>query len=160
MTTPKNMTGLKLDPKRKALWLDALRNQNYKQGQGQLLIEAGDLGDMDDDFDYRDGVAFDSKGRPVAKDYDRFCCLGVATNIAVEDGVCRWGSSPSSTIVDPMGGDLPRPVLAWLLGRSPSSEECSAWEHISVMLIDFNDGNNSQKARTFKFIANWIEKNL
>ena len=151
MTTPKNTTGLKLDPKRKAVLVDALLNQNYKQVQGQLMVEAGD-------------EATEGDGSIV--DFDRFCCLGVATNVCALKGVVEWGKRE----VYGSQGDLPDPVLSWYLGHPASPEEVATWDSISETLIKFNDGGTTYNtstgrydrigAKTFKFIANWIDKNL
>jgi len=73
-----NPTNLKLDPKVKQLWLEALRSGDYVQGRGQLAY-------------------IDGSGERVAH-----CCLGVLCELAVKDGAiatyAEQGSEPSATV--------------------------------------------------------------
>jgi len=78
-----------------------------------------------------------------------FCCLGVLTDVVKEevDGLSpRWGGD----------SDLPESVCK-LTGIPYDVENDSIQER----LISMNDGcDNYKRARSFKEIANWIEKNL
>lgn len=53
-----------MNPEIKAKWLTALRNKTYVQGAGNLRIKGPDT--------------------------EKFCCLGVLTDLAVKDGVGEW----------------------------------------------------------------------
>lgn len=147
MTTPKNTTPLRLDPKRKAKWVKALREDGYIQGPGQLLIEAGDR---------------DAKGG-LDEDNDRFCCLGVAANVCAKKGIVKWEPNPYKETPDsvhPFSGNLNSKVLGWLLGHKPTDVEEEQWDEVSEILIKFNDDEPGKGHKTFKGIASWIEKNL
>lgn len=54
------MITFRLKPKIKARFLEALRSRKYAQGKGRL------------------------------RDKNRFCCLGVLGDLAVQDGVANW----------------------------------------------------------------------
>ena len=85
-----------MNPERKAEWLTALRSGEYEQGTGYLN---------------RDG---------------KFCCLGVATDLAVKAGLGEWvedyvhgvkGFVSTNNPVAPEGSEvglLPREVARWL----------------------------------------------
>ena len=85
-----------MNPERKAELLAALRSDDYKQGAGYL------------------------------KRGDEFCCLGVATDLAVKAGLGTWRELegmrnsefiPAGETVDPGQGEcglLPREVARWL----------------------------------------------
>jgi hypothetical protein len=125
----------KIDPVFKARWLEALRSGRYKRGKGVLRRET-------------------PKG-------SEFCCLGVACDLTDPDrwrdegfysGSQGWGEFDSG---DTYG--LPfMPVESLDDNYSEDDAAC-------ILLPLMNDGNAARgfkRSRSFKEIANWIEKNL
>lgn len=77
------MTTLKLKPEIKARWLTALRSDKYTQGKYNLRRQ------------------------------DKFCCLGVLGDLAVQDGLASW-SEDQLVVEDSCYGVLfPEQLLAW-----------------------------------------------
>jgi hypothetical protein len=72
-----------MKPEIKQRWVAALRSGKYKQGRKQLRF-------MDD---------------------NSFCCLGVLTDLAVQDGVCRWGARFSPPSDTPQAGNDTAPPI-------------------------------------------------
>ena len=63
-----------MNAKVKKLWVEALKSGEYFQGKGQLVIEPKDM-----------GYALDIKEAEAETGDTLFCCLGVLTNIYVEE---------------------------------------------------------------------------
>lgn len=135
----------------KKAWIKALRSGKYAQGQNQLR------------FMYNE---FEDTG--VNKFHDEFCCLGVLCDLTLKRPTLqaalhgRWESGGYFVVPDdslPNGKDssattLPMPLLA-LLGIRPDDAD---------KLANLNDGapygTPPVKPKSFRQIANWIEKNL
>ncbi len=122
----------KMNPQKKKEWLRALRSGKYKQGQGQLC-SVGPRGG------------------------EKFCCLGVAIDVLCD----TWWvfreekdsyDNTDSFLADGMVG-MPSPKMLKCI--------CIDGETAS-RLAGMNDGIPAtwEKPRTFKYIANWIERNL
>lgn len=83
------------------------------------------------------------QARGVLKKDTRFCCLGVLTDIRSKSTGIRFSGRPSNP-------DM------------PSSSTCG-WAGFDLdqatTLAKMNDGEG-QPNRSFKYIANWIEKHL
>ena len=111
-----------MNPEVKALWCSALRSDEYLQGTGQLRVD------------------------------NKFCCLGVLTDLGIKAGVlCEtyWDNSHHPI-------SLPDEIMKWagLLLNSPTIEDKSTatgTQHLS----NLNDMSTS-----FKEIANLIEEKL
>jgi len=98
-------------------WIAALRSGKYKQGTGALC------------------------------DDGRFCCLGVACDLAVKAGVdLSIGKRGSNTTFDEKFGMLPRKVQCWLGLASDNGSM------IGDTLVSMNDIGS-----TFSEIADLIE---
>ena len=124
-----------MDSKTKKEWLKALRSGEYKQGDGALRKE----------------VACHIAEEPDTE--ERFCCLGVLCDL-VEPNQWRRLNNEWVNGVSSDDGGMPRKDLLEELGldrninRSGRKNSTIA-EHLAHM----NDGG-----KTFKEIANWIEK--
>ena len=129
-----------MDQEFKARWVAALRSGEYEQGQGQLVADLGD-------------------GQKV------FCCLGVACELAVEDGLARrviTRDGYHDGYVDGGGnedkGAIPA-TLAIQLGLTPSgsfsrSVYAGGRDHYGL------DSLNDTAGWTFAQIADYIETNF
>ena len=129
-----------MDQEFKARWVAALRSGEYEQGQGQLVADFGD-------------------GQKV------FCCLGVACELAVEDGLARrviTRDGYHDGYVDGGGnedkGAIPA-TLAIQLGLTPSgsfsrSVYAGGRDHYGL------DTLNDTAGWTFAQIADYIETNF
>lgn len=120
-----------MDPKIKAWWLEALRSGEYKQGTGYL----------------RRG--------------DKFCCLGVLCNLAVEAGAPKVEEDllPDKNVSTYSGAEsvLPSSVMEWagLKDSDPTLVVGSGGASDYRPVSDFNDGG-----ATFNMIADLIEAQL
>jgi hypothetical protein len=118
-------------------WVKALRSGEYKQGTGVLC-------------------------QPNNPEYDRFCCLGVAANLLIENGHrLKWemGVGKYALIGKPNEGGqasaltIEERVPKWLKDKlRGGSEEDDSFEG---KLMWMNDSGKS-----FKRIATFIEKNM
>jgi len=111
------------------LWVEALRSGDYEQGIGALNARSDD------------GV-------------DRFCCFGVACEVAIANGVPvekKRGSIGDYTY-DGHAAFLPRSVLRWLGTDDMPVVTVNAQRHT---LVDLNDDG-----RSFEAIADLIEAQL
>jgi hypothetical protein len=119
-------------PEIKQRWIAALRSGDYQQGRCQL------------------------RGRGGAA----FCCLGVLTDLAVQDGVCRWVPWDDHDVcglppINETSGVLDAPVLAWS-GLSHCSPRLSR-EHAAPWTFQYLIELNDQGRLTFEQIADLIE---
>jgi hypothetical protein len=118
----------------KTKWMEALRSGRYKQGSLQL------------------------RGRRLTEDEDRYCCLGVAFDIAVQNNVvdAHWLSVDSkdipwaATTAGDQSGDLSASLPRDL------REEIGLTQEQQFELWSMNDGYKMP----FNVIADWIEANL
>jgi len=82
------VSDLKLKPEIRARFLEALRSNKYSQGEGRL------------------------------KKQDHFCCLGVLSDLAVQDGVADW-EEDVLVVGDIYSKSLfPEQLLNWACGGS------------------------------------------
>jgi hypothetical protein len=111
-----------MDKKMKRLWLKALRSGEYKQGKERL----------------------------VSND-DKFCCLGVLCNVAIEHGArLKWQQDRHGVWGAASKVDKQEAFLPYDLGEAVDIE-MEMQEHLARM----ND-----HGKTFATIANYIEKHL
>ena len=87
-----------------------------------------------------------SQCRSVLRRGDSFCCLGVLSDLAVKDGVGKWGErNPTDGDLpflyqgDNFGGYLPEPVKAWaeLDTDNPTIGGDKATHHNDNMILNF-----------------------
>lgn len=79
-------TDVRLDPEVKRLWLEALRSGHYQQGREVLRTSDG-----------------------------RYCCYGVATDLAVKAGVTKWVALHNGASGQAHASAMPgERVRAWL----------------------------------------------
>jgi hypothetical protein len=111
-----------MKPEIKTLWCEALRSGKYKQCEGQL------------------------------KDGDKYCCLGVLTDLFVKDGQVvpkGW----------PLMGSLPVEVVSWAGLEDADPDHLDPDEpESSRFYIPLSGDNDSGKS--FAEIADLIEKYL
>lgn len=118
-----------MDKKTKKEWLKALRSGEYKQGDGALRKEDDDCGG------------------------EKFCCLGVLCDL-IEPNQWRqvngeWRNGSAS-----QDGGMPREGLQDKLGLSRKINRSGVTNQtIAEKLAAMNDNG-----RTFKQIADWLEK--
>ena len=129
-----------MDQEFKARWVAALRSGEYEQGQGQLVADFGD-------------------GQKV------FCCLGVACEVAVEDGLAEravtrdgFHDGYADTEGNEDNGAIPL-TLAIQLGLTPSGSfsrpvYAGGRDHYGL------DSLNDTAGWTFAQIADYIETNF
>lgn len=122
-----------MNPERKALWLEALRSGEFKQGRNQLKTE-------------------------MAPDEARHCCLGVACELYKrETGEGAWvlrGEDLNFWIsqYDSSWSSLPQAVADWFgLDRDPYVYEGLSKTSLAIL----ND-----EAKSFEEIADIIEQEL
>ena len=127
------MTTLKLKPEIKARFVEALRSRKYAQGKYNLRHQ------------------------------DKFCCLGVLGDLAVQDGLASWSEDQLIVNGSCYGALFPEQLLAWACESNvtmpngettfplPDSEEDSG-----ACLVYAND----DLGQTFPEIACLIEKYL
>jgi hypothetical protein len=138
----------KLDPEKKALWLRALRSEEYAQGREQLR----------------------SRG-------DKFCCLGVACDVFKgatgrgewqEDGQ-RYSGEYTFHLSDEdrSWSSLPHAVVEWLGLPTPGPDaKAWAWAQVSDLRVIGEDGrpvplsNLNDEGASFAEIADLIERDL
>jgi hypothetical protein len=121
----------KMDPEVKALWVEALRSGNFKQGRNLLRS-------MDDSY----------------------CCLGVLCELAHQAGVIpapepstKAGGDPIYYQYQDRTGFPPDDVKEWAgLSRNVSGD-------INPEIGELTRMNDAKRA-TFGEIANWIEREL
>lgn len=127
---------MKLKPEIKTKWLEALRSGDYEQGRSQL----------------RTG--------------DNFCCLGVLTDICIQesDGDIEWRSpdtTPSYDGISWQGGFLSSDVTAWAFNSTGQDHEENprmvVYDDVRT-LTSLNDDLDDEY--DFKKIADLIEEQL
>lgn len=138
----------KLDPEKKARWLNALRSEEYKQGREQLR----------------------SPG-------DKFCCLGVVCDLYLKDtGQGEWQQEEDAryrgdytfhvTDADRSWSSLPVAVVRWLGLPVPDDYTSAEMIPLSDLRVIGKDGrpvpvsNLNDEGRTFAEIADLIEAHL
>lgn len=144
------MTETKMNPEAKTAWLDALRSGEYEQGEGKLCRPAHSAMNR--------------------SDKDKFCCLGVLTDVAMKLGKVQLTTHEDESAVTYVSQDgpqddayLPDVVREWsgLQGYNPQVEytytalhggEATAYE----MLANLNDSGHYDFAK----IADLIETNF
>ena len=121
-----------MNPDIKKLWVDALRSGEYRQGEGRL----------------RSGA-------------DRYCCLGVLTDLGVKAGLGSWATFDGGFVFAPAEGPgdvetagVHRAIAAWAgtvgaLGKLPRAVD------YATNLAGLNDNG-----ATFDKIADVIEEQL
>jgi hypothetical protein len=118
----------------KARWLRALRSGRYKQGTGNLQPVEG-----------------------------KFCCLGVLCDLHAKSTGGVW-EHECGVGRQYLGADLTLPDEVWkwagLKRDNPRIRLVGRPGNKSVALSDLNDGSNNERHRTFKQIANLIERHL
>jgi hypothetical protein len=118
-------------------WVKALRSGEYKQTTGALLR----VGDRDGD-----------------KNYDTFCCLGVAFDLLALESprTYYWDNDSACHKKEAFAdGNLtsarpPKWLYKWLTADVPNSDDRE------TRLIELNDSGK----KGFKAIATYIEKNI
>jgi hypothetical protein len=132
-----------VNPDIKARWLAALRSGQYQQGQKYLKVN------------------------------DRFCCLGVLCDLAVEDGVAEWGPSGychseatartdlDYDLVNNSNTSLPPAVQAWagLDQADPIVTEVSSDDFYRFGRFNLSELNDDEGWDFFQ-IADVIERQL
>ena len=119
----------------KKKWVAALRSGKYMQGDGALRKVEYDC---------------DDEGNEVAGP-ERFCCLGVLCDIVEPK---KWAKHDANewTNGHNEGGGFPREDLQKKLGLDKPHSRSSD-ETVAEKLAHMND-----EGKSFKEIANWIEK--
>jgi hypothetical protein len=139
----------RLKPEVKNLWVEALRSGKYQQGQGALVVV--------------ETVTDDETGQ-TTEHSRRYCCLGVLTQLAVdnnvpgvrqdEDGYFQMEIETDEGHIEWVGSvdeDLPRQVCDWA-GISRSNPRFAN----GTSAIEMNDGLGA----TFEDIAAAVERDL
>lgn len=123
-----------MDQAIKERWITALRSGEYEQGKGYLRLTDGDK--------------------------DRYCCLGVLSELAVQHGVIEAPTWDTEYTEIALYGDdcddvaLPRPVVKWAGLEDPDpdfQDQDGDRRHLSFM----NDNG-----RSFDEIADYIEEHF
>ena len=139
----KKVTHSKMKKSIKNKWVKALRSGDYIQGDAQLCNPPED--EETDDY--------------------TFCCLGVLENLyclANNESFTQWGDAVHSERCADWSG---LPITIDSTGDPYKDEENPTIEKLTTM----NDGTSLSmfstdvlpvKPKSFKQIANWIEKNL
>ena len=114
------MSDLKLKPKIKARFIEALRSNKYLQGEGRL------------------------------REQDHFCCLGVLSDLAVQDGVANW-EEDVLVVGDIYSKSLfPEQLLGWACeGNFPDLNGVTAFPL-----------PESEEARSLTYANDELEKNF
>jgi hypothetical protein len=123
----------------KQKWVDALRSGKYVQGDG-FLRQA------------------ESDGGP-----DRFCCLGVLCEIAVDEGVIAKPKPPEDDYEGYLYARtadqfLPKTVVKWANLSSSNPDVSYSYENDEPLYDHLSSLND--EGRTFEQIANYIEESL
>lgn len=121
----------------KKKWLKAIRSGEYVQGTGQLVTP------------------------PETKTGDHeFCCLGVLTDLYLEEKNKGWDGAFSlrSKIAAFNAAALPCEVYKWA-GLDDDNPRVPFKGQLTE-LAELNDGSEDIKAKSFKQIANLIERHL
>lgn len=131
-----------MNPDIKARWVAALRSGDYQQGTG-CLREC-------------------QPGEP-----ERFCCLGVLSDLAAKDGIGQWSTEVSGTIPDFVAdghtedAGLIDPVLAWAgLPADQGAEPRLSYDGTRHWVARLNDGGAGAPQLSFPEIADLIEQQL
>lgn len=125
------MNNAKLDPEKKARWIAALRSGKYTQGR-QCLRHLSDTRHPDDAVGYH------------------YCCLGVLTDLAVQEDVLEWNTTVGAA------GAPPAAVAAWALGSAAEpSDPVVIFRGQPMLLSTVND-----RGASFAEIADIIEEQL
>lgn len=128
---------LKMNPEVKKKWLKALRSGEYKQTVGVLHKKGGG-----------------------------FCCLGVLTDLylkekGIEDGWVGEDRGDECQVKLTKSGEhdfenlLPSKVASWAGLKGQDNPVCGDFS-----LAEWNDGEGGATRKTFKKIADLIEKHL
>lgn len=108
-------------------WVDALRSKKYQQGTGCL--------------------------KQTKNQQDKFCCLGVLTDIAIKDGLKIIEQSGPRTTFNSFTDYLPGEVQRW--ANMKTSNGTFTKNNLTNTLAYLNDAG-----RTFDEIATLIEDNI
>ena len=124
----------KMIPRVKALWLAALRSGNYNQARGRMRVSKRSAPSTRLDAQVTTGTAH--------------CCLGVLTEVAVEEGILdrfktASGSNSMPCMIVRKWSGLDKKTADDLASKNDQSRPEGAWPR-----------NN------FATIAEWIEKEL
>lgn len=117
---------MKMNPEIKTKWVDALRSGEYQQTHGDL------------------------------RDSDGFCCLGVLSDLAVNDGVVKWHAD---MIRDPKTGHLVAGLLHGKVGDW-AGLECGDPEVTDRMGMPMTLSILNDNGEPFTVIADIIEEQL
>jgi hypothetical protein len=123
------MTTFKLKPEIKARFLEALRSNKYQQGEGRL------------------------------KKQDHFCCLGVLSDLAVQDGVANW-EEDALVVGDIYSKSLfPEQLLSWACeGNFPDLSGVTAFPLSDSEKAGSLTYANDELEKTFPEIACLVEE--
>ena len=120
---------MEMKPEIKTQWITALRSGDYKQGKG------------------------------VLKKGDKYCCLGVLSDLAVKAGIGRWEDSPYRDGVSHVSASgayynsyLPYSVRLWAGLDSPEGVRLDSQDSRSLIAL------NDMHGFTFSEIADVIER--
>lgn len=122
---------MKLNPEAKAAWLTALRSGEYKQGQNRLhMVEPISISGL-----------------------DRYCCIGVLCEVAIQHGASVLRHmipanifDPTTYVYDDSSTFAPHSVLSWA--------NLDDWAQTELVKM------NDNAIDDFETIADWIEENL
>lgn len=136
---------IKMNPEVKELWLKALRSGDYKQGTGRLCTVVP-VGPYEAEWTER-----------------RYCCLGVLTDLGVQNGVIDPTDVEEHKTVDGVVLSYPTDSGRESVGTPPAIREWANIDYFGSLgdfaakrdLADMNDSG-----MTFAEIADAIEKCL
>lgn len=144
----------RLRPEIKRRWLEALRSGRYRQGRRRLRTRLPD--------------------GPT----DEFCCLGVLTDLAVQDGLGVWGSPRGDRsahaipfipraefghLDDDTGwetGTVPDSIVPWAFEISPNMSSADRLHLKNVTVGDESLASHNDLGASFEDIATIIEQEL
>lgn len=119
-------------------WLKALRSGEYTQGTLKLRRT-------------------DENGQKS------FCCLGVLSDLAVKEGVCKWNDDITHSSVDGVDAFLPDSVISWAGLADMSCQRTRPYDPVVFIHTQCATANLSilnDDGKTFMEIADIIEQNV
>ena len=148
------MEKMKKVPKRK--WLEALRSGEYIQGKQQLVQTPSD-------YCWEEHPR---KTRKTEEEEYRFCCLGVLENLyceskGIEFPERNWSMGSHTDEVAKWAGlanDSCEVHHSWKIMKNKVAMK-SGGHYVTYGAYNYLSSMND-KGKSFKQIANWIEKNL